>query len=214
MKNLLHVGCGGNNITSLPPHFQDGDWDEVRYDIDPSVQPDIVGRLQDMSILEDASFDAVYSSHNIEHVWAFEVPVVLGEFKRVIADTGFALILCPDMLSVANAVSQGMLESPLYESPAGPIAAMDIIYGHQRAIQQGNEFMAHRTAFTAQTMARHMLSAGFVAADIARDRNYGLHAVGYKSKWAASAANTLGSRVLPHSDHLIEVLRFGEFDFS
>lgn len=91
MRTLLHVGCGTSDISHLPPYFHNGEWDELRYDIDPSVQPDLVGTLQDMSLIGDEAIDAIYSSHNIEHVWHHEVPVVMAEFLRVLKPTGFAL---------------------------------------------------------------------------------------------------------------------------
>ena len=53
------------------------DWEEIRFDIDPNASPDIVGAMTDMSGVATASVDAVYSSHNIEHVFAHEVPVAL-----------------------------------------------------------------------------------------------------------------------------------------
>jgi hypothetical protein len=41
MKTLLHVGCGTSDIRHLPAYFNDGQWIELRYDIDASVQPDL-----------------------------------------------------------------------------------------------------------------------------------------------------------------------------
>lgn len=113
MKTLLHVGCGSSDIRHLPTYFNDGSWNELRYDINEAVLPDIVGSLQDMSMIEDGSIDALYSSHNIEHVWPFEVPQVLSEFARVLKPDGFAAVLCPDILSVAQAITKGYLEQPL-----------------------------------------------------------------------------------------------------
>ena len=81
MKTVLHVGCGSSNIAHLPSCFQGGHWVELRYDINEAVEPDIVGTLQDMSLIEDGSMDAIYSSHNIEHVSSFEVSSVLAEFN-------------------------------------------------------------------------------------------------------------------------------------
>ena len=62
MKTLLHVGCGPTSLRDLKAYLQDGTWTEIRYDIDPAVEPDITGTLQDMSILEDGVIDAVYSA--------------------------------------------------------------------------------------------------------------------------------------------------------
>jgi SAM-dependent methyltransferase len=209
MKTVLHVGCGGNDIRSLPILFQDGEWEEIRYDIDPAALPDVVGRLQDMSLLEDGTIDAIFSSHNIEHVWAFEVPGVLSEFRRILKSEGFALILCPDVVSVAQAIIHGYLEETVYESPAGPITAMDILYGYHASIKEGNYFMAHKTAFTADTLARHLDIAGFASSLIARDKLLGLHALAFPTVLSKDAAEAIASRLQPPVDALIEVCSYG-----
>lgn len=207
MKTVLHVGCGPENVKSMPAYFQDGMWEEIRFDIDPSVDPDIVGLMQDMSLFEDGYVDAVYSKHNIEHVSSFEVPGVLAGFRRVINDDGFLAISCPDMLSVAQAITDGALENPLYISPAGPISALDIVYGHQASIENGKVYMAHKTAFTANTLARHLLAAGFQRVDVVRDRVFGLHAVAFSSV-GAEVCDDVALRVLPASEYQLEILRF------
>lgn len=198
MKTLLHVGCGPSRISNLPSYFHDGQWSEVRYDINPDVAPDIVGELQDMSIIEDGVIDAIYSSHNIEHVWDFEVPRVLEEFTRVLAPSGFALILCPDIMAVCETVVKKGLQGVLYESPAGPISVLDIMYGHQNAIANGNLFMAHRTAFTSSTLADALLRAGFSQAALVRDSVFGLHALAFKSIPDSSRLDELVRQLLPY----------------
>lgn len=209
VKNLLHVGCGPTRLRDLPVWLHSGDWAEIRYDIDPSVEPDVVGTLQDMSIIEDSVIDALYSSHNIEHVWAFEVPTVLSEFHRVLAEKSFAVILCPDMQSVAEAVSVGVIDEPLYISPAGPIAAIDIIYGHQAAIANGNEFMAHKTAFTDATLAKALKNAGFDGIAVARDRVYGLHAIAFKGDWSDEDVGEVVGGLMPVRGQCKSMQSFG-----
>ena len=125
MKTLLHVGCARLTIRHLP-YFRDGGWEEIRYDIDPGVEPDIVGESQDMSLIDDGAVDALWSSHNIEHVSSFEVQPVLREFRRVLRPAGFLVVLCPDALQLAQAIVEGKLEKTLYDSPAGPIRTLDI----------------------------------------------------------------------------------------
>jgi len=71
-------------------------------DIDPSVAPDIVGTMTDMSAVATASIDAIFSSHNIEHLYPHEVPIALAEFLRVLKDDGFAVVTCPDLRSQAD----------------------------------------------------------------------------------------------------------------
>jgi hypothetical protein len=49
-KTVLHVGPGHrDNGARLPPAFQGGDWKEIRLDIDPVNEPDIVGSMLNMA---------------------------------------------------------------------------------------------------------------------------------------------------------------------
>lgn len=161
MKTLLHVGCGRKNIGSTTTGFMTGDWSEIRLDIDPSAQPDIVGTMTDMSNVESASVDAIYSSHNIEHLYPHDVPVALLEFKRVLTKGGFVVITCPDLQSVAELVAKDKLTEPAYNSPAGPISPLDIMYGHRSSMSKGNLYMAHRCGFTKKVLASTLREAGF-----------------------------------------------------
>lgn len=208
MKTILHVGCGGQDIRSMPSYFHDGKWNEIRFDIDPGANPDIQGELQDLSLIEDASIDVVYSSHNIEHVSSYEVSGVLEGFRRVLGESGFALILCPDMQSVAQAILAGVLEEPLYISPAGSISALDIVYGHQKAIQQGQVYMAHKTAFTAETLAKHLLAAGFSQIRVVRDTVFGLHAIAFVRTPHEEDSVQIATAVFPASKNIVESLLF------
>lgn len=161
VRNLLHVGCGMPNPQRLPACFRQSGWREVRYDIDPRVQPDIVGSITDMSMIPGACVDAIWSSHNLEHLHSFEVPAALAEFRRVLKPDGFVLVTLPDLRAIARHIAGGGLAQPLYQSAAGPISALDVVFGHQASIQAGNGYMAHRTGFTANTLGTALLDAGF-----------------------------------------------------
>ena len=129
MKTFLHVGCGFQNKSYLKG-FDNDNWKEIRLDIDKNVNPDIVGTLTDMSLVKSRSVDAVYSSHNIEHIYPHEVPIALKEFYRVLKDDGIVVITCPDLQSVCEAVVKDKLLEPLYETPEGhKISPIDILYG-------------------------------------------------------------------------------------
>jgi SAM-dependent methyltransferase len=179
-KTVLHVGCGPYRPDSLPETFRTDEWQEVRLDIDPAVRPDIIGSITDMSAVPSESVDAVYSSHNVEHVYDHQVLLVLAEFHRVLKPGGFAMILVPDIQIAAEAVAEGNLEdSPLYISPAGPIAAIDMFYGFRKAIASGNYYMAHNTAFTAKSLSDKIQQAGFRDLEVRRE-NFDIVAIGYK----------------------------------
>lgn len=168
-KTVLHVGCGPYNAMALPALFRTDEWRELRLDINPDVQPDIVGSITAMEMVGDKSVDGLFSSHNLEHLYAHEVPIALAEFSRVLNDSGMALIVLPDIQAIARFVAKGGLEDTLYVSPAGPISPIDIFWGHREAIQAGNEFMAHRTGFTAQTLTQKLLGAGFPKVEVDSD---------------------------------------------
>ncbi|BDG75193.1 class I SAM-dependent methyltransferase [Roseomonas fluvialis] len=177
LRSLLHVGCGMPDPRKLPPaFFAPGEWREVRLDLDPGVAPDIVASITDMAMVETASFDAVWSAHNLEHLFAHEVPLALREFRRVLRPGGFALITLPDLQRAAELVAQDRLAEPAYVSPAGPIAPLDMLYGHGAAIAAGNHFMGHRTGFTARTLEAALVAARFDAVRVVRDDAYALWA--------------------------------------
>jgi SAM-dependent methyltransferase len=168
LAQLLHVGCGTASPAKLHPTFHDGTWQEVRLDIDPAVNPDVVASITDMNVVEDASYDAVFSSHNLEHLYPHEVPLALREFRRVLKPDGFALITLPDLQSVAQQIAEGRLDDPAYVSPMGPVAPLDILYGFRPSLACGNLFMAHRTGFTGKTLGDALLAAGFAGTLVQR----------------------------------------------
>jgi SAM-dependent methyltransferase len=161
VKVVLHVGCGSPNPESLHPSFRGPGWREVRLDISPSVKPDVVASIVDLAPVPSDSVDAVWSSHNLEHVYAHEAALALGAFFRVLRPGGEALVTMPDLQSVAALIAKGKLEDTAYVSPAGPISPLDMVYGHRDSVARGNEFMAHRTGYTAKTLRKKLEAAGF-----------------------------------------------------
>ena len=57
---------------------------------------------------------AIFSSHNIEHIYPHEVNASLLEFNRVLSNDGFVVLTCPDLQSVCEAIVQDKLLEPLY----------------------------------------------------------------------------------------------------
>ena len=159
---LLHVGCGPKRLAQTTRFFREGQWQETRLDIDPAVQPDVLGSLTDMGAIPDASMQAVFSSHNLEHLYPHEVPKALAEMRRVLDAQGVLVLTCPDLQAVAQRVADDQLLEPAYQSPAGPIAPFDMLYGHRPAMAAGNLFMAHRCGFTLRVLMGVIQQAGFV----------------------------------------------------
>lgn len=164
MPVFLHVGCGMKRKDKTTSGFNTAEWQECRFDIDPAVAPDVVGSMTDMSAVKGESVDALFSSHNIEHLYPHEVGTALREFRRVLRPEGFAIITCPDIQAVAELVAKDRLTEPAYQSPAGPISPLDMLYGHRPSLAAGNLFMAHRTGFTMRSLLADIRAAGFATA--------------------------------------------------
>jgi predicted SAM-dependent methyltransferase len=183
MNTFLHVGCGHKRKDRTTKALSS--WNELRFDIDESVQPDLVGTMTDMSSVSSESVDAVFSSHNIEHLYPHEVPVALCEFLRVLKPDGFAVITCPDLKSVCALIAEDKLTEAAYTSPAGPIAPIDILYGLRSSMAQGNLYMAHRCGFTQKVLTATLQASGFKAVATA-SRGYP-----YFDLWAVASKEEL-----------------------
>lgn len=162
-KVLLHVGCGRKDKSQTTAGFQQGHWSEVRLDIDPSVHPDVIGSMTDMSSVADQSVDAIFSSHNIEHLYPHEAPLAIAEFRRVLKVDGFLVLTCPDLTSVCKLILEGKLTQAAYRSPAGPITPLDILFGHRASLVRGNLHMAHRCGYTASSLQDLLSTGGFAS---------------------------------------------------
>lgn len=198
MKTFLHVGCGSKRKAQTTAGFNTEAWRELRLDIDPRVGPDVVGTMTDMPAVASGSVDAIFSSHNIEHLYPHEVPLALAEFLRVLDDGGFAVITCPDLKSVCALVAEDKLTEPAYVSPAGPIAPLDILYGHRPQVARGNLHMAHRCGFTQKVLVATLQASGFKSvASMARTEHLDLWAVASKAERREAEIRALAAAHFP-----------------
>ena len=164
----------------LHPHFHGPEWREIRLDLDPAVRPDIVCSITDMTPVATNSADAIWSSHNLEHLQRHEVPLALRECMRVLKPRGLLLLTLPDLRQVAQLVVEDRLEDQAYNSSSGPITPLDMIFGHTASLALGNQFMAHRSGFTARSLHKLLIQAGFVEVSLRQGASFDLWATGYK----------------------------------
>lgn len=160
-KKVLNVG-GNNKSIALPPQY--AGFEHLLLDIDPTGQPDLCCDARKLGTLEASQFDAIYCSHNLEHYYRHDVAAVLAGFRHVLKDGGFVHIRVPDMAEVfRRVVAEGLdIDDALYQSAAGPIMALDVIYGYQLQIERsGQEFFAHKTGFTQKSLLLALHRAGF-----------------------------------------------------
>ena len=176
-RRVLNIGSGPRSIRQISAMFDPAGWQEVRMDLDPAVLPDVVGSMTDMHVHFGAKrFDAVWSSHSLEHLHSHEIPIALKEFRRVLKDDGFALITCPDLETVMTLFLEHGSDHVVYRSPAGPITPLDMMFGHSRSIAAGAVHMAHHSGLTSDRLSGLLLEAGFTEA-ITKRRDYDLWAL-------------------------------------
>ncbi len=176
-KRVLNAGSGPKSSRKLDVVFDPANWQEVRIDLDPAVEPDVAGSMIDMRAHFDArSFDAIWSSHSLEHLHSHEIPLALTEFRRILKIDGFALITCPDLETVMTLFLEHGSDHVVYQSAAGPITPLDMMFGHSPSIASGHIHMAHHSGLTAERLGALLLQAGF-AEVVTKRQNFDLWAL-------------------------------------
>ncbi len=179
MRTLLHVGCGPKYKQQTTAGFNSDEWSEIRLDVDATVNPDVLGSMTDMSTVANESVDAVFSSHNIEHLYPHEVPVALAEIVRVLKPDGFLVVVCPDLQAAAKWIAEDRMFETAYESPAGPVTPFDMVYSHRSYTHRDKPHQAHHSGFSKSTLQATMLANGFKTAG-ALSSGWQLHAIASK----------------------------------
>lgn len=165
MKRILHVGCGKQPLPEFLPGYQ-----EVRMDIDPECNPDIVASLTDMGDIGE--FDAIYGSHVLEHFYLHDARKVMSECHRVLRPNGYVIMIVPNLKNVQPT------KEVVYDSPAGPVTGLDMFYGMDSMVER-NPYMAHKTGFYPETLAE--VFGMFSHVRVKDLTNYNLMGLGVKS---------------------------------
>ncbi len=164
--SLLHVGCGGD---PLPDYLKL--YDETRLDIDKTHSPDIIASMTDLGDI--GKYDIVLCSHALEHLHPEDVTKALKGFYKVLNDKGSVIIFVPDLEDIKAT------DEVVYESTAGPITGLDMIYGLTKMTAY-NHYMRHLTGFVSYTLKEYLSKAGFSKVTIKRLDNFSLMGVGIK----------------------------------
>jgi len=172
---LVDVGSGPAASGHLPAMFDT--WQRLRVDADPLAAPDLVADIVDLSAIASGSADAVWAAHCVEHVYAHQLRPAFSEFHRILNPDGFACILVPDLQAIARYIIEDRLHEVIYNSPAGPVTAHDILFGFGPAIAAGHWRMAHRCGFTPAVMLRRLGEIGFGETVLRRRPNLELAAI-------------------------------------
>jgi len=181
-KLLVNLGSGPKGAAWLPAMF--AEWRELRVDIDAKVAPDILADVTDLSAIESGSVDAVWSAHCIEHLYLYQVGTAIAEVYRILTDDGFFCMIVPDLQALAEYIANDRLHEVVYDSPAGPVIAHDIVFGFGPYLAQGRSRMAHNCGFTPTLLLQKLREAPF--AEIIMRRRAGHELAGVACKRAAA----------------------------
>lgn len=160
MKKILNVG-GGSKSIPLPVEYQE--MQHILLDIKPSDDVDLVcdARYLFSQYGMHNTFDVIYCSHNLEHYYEHEVVKVLCGFFALLKPGGSLHIIVPDIQLMLYAMARmgQCLHDVAYISQAGPIRYLDVVYGYQKGVADGNEGMAHKTAFSSLITLKMILES-------------------------------------------------------
>jgi hypothetical protein len=155
----LNIGSGPAIIPVLP--WFEG-WDAVRLDLEPSNEPDLLMDAMDLDTLDAAQFDAAYASHILEHIYPFDLARFLNGVRHVLTDDGILVARVPDILLACRIVArQGDLNAFIYDSPAGPVTAWDMLYGYRPYQMQFGRPMAHHDGYSASSLSDTLRAGEF-----------------------------------------------------
>lgn len=116
--------------------------------IDLAGDPDIVADIRTLP-LPDGYADEAMAIHVLEHVYRWDVPAVLGEWKRVLKPGGLLILELPDLIKCCRAVLAGASDRMgmwgLYGDP-----------GYQDVL------MTHKYGYSAEDVKALLRQAGFI----------------------------------------------------
>jgi hypothetical protein len=122
-----------------------------------------------MSMIDDEAYDAVFTAHTLERLYAHEVGAALTNISRVLKDDGYLVVTCADLQAACALVAEDKLLETAYDSPAGPVAPIDILYGFRPALAAGRTRHACKCGFTSRALMGTLGQAGFKAQWAARN---------------------------------------------
>ena len=122
------------------------------FDANPSAIVDHVGNANDLSRFEDKTFDALYTSHVLEHFsYQDELSKVLAEWYRVIKPGGTIYASVPNL----EVLCELYLEKERL-TPQDRYMVMRMMFGGQV-----DPYDFHKVGYNPETLATFLLQAGF-----------------------------------------------------
>ena len=191
MKKLyLNLGCGASGEEIVHQLFQGEDWQGIRIDDDELVKPDLKANMVTLESVDQyiaetypdyshiqnygkpvSHISGIFSSHALEHLHCDDAFYALCVWRQALRYMNGKLILrLPDFGAACESIVQGRGHTPLYQSPAGPISAMDIVFGF-RGFTKERPSMGHLWGYTRDHLERVLCEAGYSSVNVLQDRS-------------------------------------------
>uniref|UniRef100_A0A6H2A0M2 Putative methyltransferase n=1 Tax=viral metagenome TaxID=1070528 RepID=A0A6H2A0M2_9ZZZZ len=127
----LDIGCGKKE-----GRYKHDGYEMVYLDIDSKVEPDVAADARKLPF-ENEEFDAVHSSHLLEHFSRVESLEILKEWVRVLKQGGKVRLVVPNIITIMERLRDDSLNEVDFWVVLG---------------KQGNEFDYHKNLFTPNIM--------------------------------------------------------------
>ena len=145
----LNLGSGGVRVPGY-----------VSVDFDEALKPHVLADVEDLTVFEDDSVEAIYASHILEHL-PLDSPA-LAEWMRVLKPGGVIAVIVPDLVAVYELSRHG--------GTWGAGEPMDLTYvnasvfganllGREEYAGPGHQ---HKQVFIEDMLAERLRAAGFV----------------------------------------------------
>ena len=177
-KAVLNVRCRYPLRQKTHPHIHGPEWREIRLDLDPRPpRHHLLDHRYDAGRNRFSGRNLVFAQYR-----APAAPRSAGRTQGVLTvlkPRGLLLEL-PNLRQVPQLVVENRLEDRAYNSSSGPITPLDMIFGHLASLARGNSFMTHHTGFTARTLQRALVEAGFTEVTLREGTSFDLWATAYR----------------------------------
>ncbi|MDP2141278.1 MAG: methyltransferase domain-containing protein [Gammaproteobacteria bacterium] len=128
-----------------------------------ALQFDPQGVLLNPVPLQDGCADEIHSMHFLEHVYAWEAPALLSEWRRLLKAGGRLVLELPNIEAAARNLLAGMNDQmcmwPLYGDP-----------GHR------DPYMCHKYGYTPKTVQQLLIGNGFTRVVMMPPKTHGARA--------------------------------------
>jgi predicted SAM-dependent methyltransferase len=135
----LHLGSGRRTLKGF-----------LQVDIEPWPNVDIVSDIGDLTMIDIASVDEIYTSHSFEYFDARQAVSVLAEWKRVLRRGGKLFISVPDFASLVR----------IYEETGDLSKIIGPLFGRWESVKVEGAIY-HRTVYDFDSLSEALRLAGF-----------------------------------------------------